>query len=269
MQKYKEQLGDWAIVTGASSGIGEGFAHKLASIGLNLILIARREDLLANLHDKLENTYKIQVKHLALDLIKDDFISALETLTTNLKVGLVVSNAGNARMGLFHKIPVTDYVDMIRLNVLAQMKIAHWYISKQVENQTKGSLLLVSSTTAFQGVPYAADYSAAKAYILAFGEALNYEYKKKQINVTVLVPGPTNTPGITENKDVDMMSHLPMKPQSVNSLVEEGLTAVIKNKPYHIGGSMNRIMNAMMKLMGRKRASTFWGGMMYKMVKIK
>lgn len=270
MNTIKNNFGSWALVTGASSGIGKEFAKQLASQGVNVILIARREELLKELCDDLKRIYSIQTKYLVLDLIDKKIIEKIEQFTEKLNIGWVISNAGGARMGTFHKIPMTDFESMIQLNVTAQMKISHWFTTRRLKENKKGGLLLVSSTTAYQGVPYAANYSAAKAYILNLGEALNYELKDKGINVSVLVPGPTNTPGLTENKDADMVNHLPMKPQLVEQLVNEGLTALIKNKPSYVGGKTNRIMASIMKTaMSRKSASVFWGKMMYKMVIIK
>ncbi len=270
MKIVKNNFGSWALVTGASSGIGKEFAQQLAGQGINLILIARREQLLKELTTNLQAVYGIQAKYLVMDLTDDNIIERIAQITENLDVGLVVSNAGGARMGAFHKIPITDFDAMIKLNVSAQMKISHWFTSRRIKENKKGGLLMVSSTTAYQGVPYGADYAAAKAYILNLGEALNFELKDKGINVTVLVPGPTDTPGLTENDDADMVAHLPMKPQAVDQLVKEGLVALIKNKPSHIGGRMNRVMAGVMKTaMSRKGASVFWGKMMYKMVVIK
>jgi len=270
MNTLKNKFGTWAIVTGASSGIGKEFATQLASQGINLVLIARRENLLKELASHLIKKHSIQVKNLVLDLTDDNIIERIEETTKGLDIGFVVSNAGGARMGAFHKIPMADFESMIKLNVTAQMKISHWFSTRRIKENKKGGLLLVSSTTAFQGVPYGADYSAAKAYILNLGEALNYELKDKGINVTVLVPGPTDTPGLNENADADMAAHLPMKPQAPSQLVKEGLTAILKNKPSQIGGRMNRVMSSVMKtVMTRKGASSFWGKMMHKMVVIK
>lgn len=270
MKTIKNNFGTWALVTGASSGIGKEFATQLAKQGINVILIARRENLLKELSTNLERNYKIQTKYLVLDLTDNNVIERIEDVTNGLDLGFVVSNAGGARMGAFHKIPMTDFEVMIKLNVTAQMKISHWFTKRRVKEKKKGGLLLVSSTTAFQGVPYGADYAAAKAYILNLGEALNFELKDKGINVTVLVPGPTDTPGLNENEDADMAAHLPMKPQAPNQLVKEGLAAILKNKPSQIGGQMNRIMVSVMKTaMSRKGASKFWGKMMHKMVVIK
>ena len=270
MKNNIKQFGTWALVTGASSGIGKEFANQLAENGMNVILIARRENLLKELSNQLEKKFNINTKYLVLDLTDDNIIERIETITKGLDVGFVVSNAGGARMGAFYKIPMADFESMIQLNVSAQMKISHWFTSRRIKEHKKGGLLLVSSTTAFQGVPYGADYAAAKAYILNLGEALNFELKDKGINVTVLVPGPTDTPGLNDNEDADMAAHLPMKPQSPSQLVKEGLTAILKNKPSHIGGRMNRIMSRVMKTaMSRKGASAFWGKMMHKMVVIK
>jgi short-subunit dehydrogenase len=270
MKDLQKKFGSWAIITGASSGIGKEFATQLAANGINVILLARREQLLKELSDTLHSRYKVDVKYASINLSDTNFLKEVETLTKGLDIGLVISNAGGARMGAFHKIPITDFESMIHLNVMAQMRLSHWFTSKLSNENKRGGLLLVSSTTAYQGVPYAANYAAAKAYILNLGEALNFEYKKRGIHVSVLVPGPTDTPGLTENEDADMVKHLPMKPQKPADLVSEGLKALLKNKSSHIGGRMNRIMGFMMKLlMSRKGASKFWGKMMFKMIKIK
>ena len=270
MKNNIQQFGSWAVVTGASSGIGKEFAFQLASKGLNIVLVARRESLLEELSKEITEKFNVLTKYIPLDLTENDFIVGLEEFTQKLNVGIVISNAGGARMGAFVKIPVTDFQSMIQLNVTAQMKISHWFSTRRIRELKKGALLLVSSTTAFQGVPYGADYAAAKAYILNLGEALNYELKNDGINVTVLIPGPTDTPSLNDNDDANMAEHLPMKPQAVDKLVTEGLNALQKNKPTQIGGMMNRIMASVMKtIMSRNGAAAFWGKMMHKMVHIK
>lgn len=270
MKELKRKFGSWALVTGASSGIGKEFATQLAAEGINVILLARREELLIELSLELQRKYGVQAKYAKVDLSSENFLDPIEEITKGLDIGIVISNAGGARMGAFNKIPMADFETMIHLNVMTQMKLSHWFTSKLVEENRKGALLLVSSTAGLQGVPYAADYSAAKAYILNLGEALNYEFKSNGIHVTVLVPGPTNTPGLNDNPDADMVNNMPMKPQPVDQLVKEGLVALYKNKPTHIGGRMNRVMASVMKTtMSRNGASNFWGKMTHKMVFIK
>lgn len=267
MSTLHKQFGTWAIVTGASSGIGKEFAYQLAQNGFHLILLARREQKLQEIANDLTSTYSIQVKFKSFNLSEEINMDTLEELTAQLDVGLLVSNAGDGRMGIFNNIPIGSLERMIQLNVTSHLQLSHWFTSLLLKKNKKGGLILLSSTTAFQGTPYATNYSASKAYVLTFGEALNYELKNKGIHVTVLAPGPTDTPGLTENKDADLVSHLPTKPQSVKDLVKEGLAAISKNKPLQIGGASNRVMYRVMKLVfPRKLASAFWGKMMKKMI---
>ncbi|MEO1216801.1 MAG: SDR family NAD(P)-dependent oxidoreductase [Bacteroidota bacterium] len=267
MKDLKNKFGSWAIVTGASSGIGKEFARQLASNGINLILFARRENLLEELSNQLKNDYKIQVRYKKLDLTEQEFVSTIEDVLKDIDVRLLISNAGAAHMGAFSKIAIEDLQSMVSLNVTAQLKISHWFTSRLIQEKKQGGLLLVSSSIAYQGTPYAANYSAGKAYILNLGEALNFEMKEHNINVSVLVPGPTDAPGLTERTDSNMKDNLPMKPQAVDELVKEGLAALLKNKPYQLGGKMNRMMTGMMGLMmSRAKASVFWGKKMKEMV---
>lgn len=267
MSTLHNTFGTWALVTGASSGIGKEFAYQLAEKGFNLILLARREYILEEIAKDLETRFSIQVKFQSFDLSKEIDTQVLEDLTKGLKLGLLVSNAGDGRMGSFNKLPINSLEGMIQLNVTSHLQLSHWYTSKLLKENKTGGLILLSSTTAFQGTPYATNYSASKAYVLTFGEALHYELKSKGIHVSVLAPGPTDTPGLNDNKDADLVSHLPTKPQDVKDLVKEGLNAILKNKPLQIGGASNRVMFKMMKLLfSRKAASAFWGKMMYKMV---
>jgi len=267
MKNIKEKFGPWAIVTGASSGIGKEFANQLASDGINLVLLARRENLLEELASKLQEQYAVQVKYLPLDLTSETFLEEIIDFTNGLDIRLLVSNAGVAYMGAFNKSPMEQLSRNLNLNVNTQMKLSHWFTSKLSTENKKGGLLLVSSTVAYQGIPYSANYSGAKSYVLNLGEALNVELRNKGINVTVLVPGPTDAPGLTDRTDADMVNNLPMKPQPVDQLVKEGLSALLKNKPSQIGGTLNRTMTkVMLRVMSRNQASAFWGKMVRKMV---
>ncbi|MEO1486811.1 MAG: SDR family NAD(P)-dependent oxidoreductase [Bacteroidota bacterium] len=270
MESIKEKFGEWAIVTGASSGIGKEFAIQLAKEGINLLVLARREELLMELGQTLSNQYKVEVRIKKLDLTSENFIGEIENQISDIQVRLCISNAGAAFMGAFYRIPVSDLNSMVDLNVKSQLKIAHWFTTRLIKDKMKGGLLMVSSSIAYQGTPYAANYSAAKAYILNLGEALNYEMKEHGINVSVLVPGPTDAPGLTERTDSNMKDSLPMKPQPAHELVHEGLRALLKNSPYRIGGKTNRFITGMMGIiMSRKNASSFWGKKMKEMVYLK
>jgi len=267
MKDFKLKYGPWAIVTGASSGIGKEFAHQLASNGINLVLLARREELLKKVSEELSAKYEVEIKYKRVDLTTKGFIADIETFTQKLDVRLLISNAGAAVMGAFSKTPLQSLESMVDLNVVAQLKISHWFANRLLADNHKGGIILVSSGVAFQGTPYMANYSAAKAYILNLGEALNYELKERGIDVTVLVPGPTDAPGLTQRTDANMAEHLPFTPQPAPELVTEGLKALLKNKPIQIGGSKNRAITKVSSLfMSRKSMSAFWGKMNKKMV---
>lgn len=266
--KNLKNFGKWAIVTGSSSGIGEEFANRLASLGHNIVLIARREVQLAEVAKNLQNSFNVETKIIPLDLTADNALDVIKKEIEGLDVGLLISNAGIAEMGAYTKVPYEKLDNEVQLNVNVQLKLTH-YFSKFFQNKGKGGIIMVSTAMALQGVPYAANYSASKSYVLNLGEALNYELKKDGVHVTAVMPGPTDTVMITNRTDADM-SGLPMKPQSTEALVKESLKALSKNKPTVVGGRMPKIMGAMGKrVMSRKGNVGMWGKMMHKMVHLK
>lgn len=261
LQKY----GSWAIVTGASSGLGRGFAERLAQEGFNLVLIARRRNLLEELEHELQITHGIETLVIDSDLSSNNFMQALKKVIDSLDIGLLISNAGDGVMGAFSKASPDELARMNNLNVSAHTELGHYLVNRLLKQGRSGGLLFVSSTASLQGVAYGANYSASKAYILNLAEGLNYELKQKNIDVTALLPGPTSTPGFHERDDIDF-NQMPMKPMPVHAVVNEGLKALTKNKPSHIVGRVNRIMSAMGKrFMSRKANINMWGGLMKKM----
>ncbi len=235
----KEVFGPWSIVTGASSGIGKEFAKQLAASGLNLVLVARRHQLLEELGQQLAEKYRIKYRAISLDLTDDNFIDTLERETHNLDIGLVVSGAGTPLPGEFLEIERQQLLEGIHLKVVAHMTLAHHFGQKLVK-RGYGGLLLISSTGGLQGIPYVANNAAMEAYVLSLGEALHIEFAKSNVNVTVLLPGPTDTPAIAAMGLSP--EDLPLKPMSPEQCVAEGLAALKANQATHIAGRMNRIM---------------------------
>jgi len=243
-------FGPWAIVTGASSGIGEEFARQLAANGLNIVLIARREHLLNQLGENLAQQYGVDYRVIGLDLSSENFLEEIIDRTQDLDVGLVVSVAGTPLHGDFLGMELGQLLQGVDLKVVAHLSIAH-YFGNRLAERGYGGLLLVSSIGGLQGVPHVASTSAAEAYVLSLGEALHVEFKKRGVNVTVLLPGPTDTPGIT--KLGASADNMPIKPMSTEQCVSEGLMALRANRATHIAGRMNRIMaRAMSRSVGTK-----------------
>jgi short-subunit dehydrogenase len=260
MTNIKEQYGPWALVTGASSGIGTEFARQLAAEGLNLVLVARREEALHELGDELERDHRIETFVVAQDLANDGAAASVLDAVADLDVGLVVSNAGAGKMGGFLQNSSADLRSMLMLNVITQMELSHGFATRLASRGRRGGLLLLSSTTAFQPVPLGANYAAAKSYILNLGEALHSELKPLGIDVSVLVPGPTKTPGLLERDDVDF-SVMPLPPMEVSDVVREGLNALVAKKRSRVPGLLNRLMAA---LTPRSLAIPMWGSLLRK-----
>jgi short-subunit dehydrogenase len=238
----KHKFGPWAIVTGASSGIGKEFARQLAASGLNLILAARRLPLLEELGRQLEKEFGTQYRAVGVDLSEDDFLETLAEATRDLDVGLLISNAGAGIPGEFLTLERSALLRIVRLNVIAHLDLAQ-HFGQRLATRGRCGVLLVSAMGAAQGIPYMANDSGTKAYVLSLGEALHVEFQKLGLNVTVLLPSPTDTPVLAEfGFDADTM---PMKPMSVEQCVAEGLAALNANRATHITGRMFRIMAAL------------------------
>ena len=239
----KNTFGPWAVVTGASSGIGKEFAQQLAASGLNLVLVARRLSALEALGSELARTFDIRYRAVELDLSSDNFLEQIEEATHDLDIGLVISNAGVMMAGDFLTINQQSWQQFLRLNVKAHLDLAH-HFGHHLAQRKRGGLLLVSSPAGLQGIPFSAEYAAAKAYVLTLGEALHIEFQKKGVHVTVLLPGATNTPLLAAS-GFDP-KRLPVRPMSTQQCVAEGLAALSANHATHIAGRLNRILAAAM-----------------------
>ena len=237
----KKRFGPWALVTGASSGIGREFARQIAASGINVVLVARREALLDEVGRAIAKDFKVQYRTVVADLSQAGFLENLAKATDDLDIGLVVSNAGTGNPGEFLKIDREELESLLRLNTLAHLDIAH-HFGQKLASRGRGGLLLVGAMGASNGLPYMANDGAAKAYVHSFGEALHVELKPLGVHVTLLPPGPTETPVIAKlGLSPDTM---PMKPMKVEQCIFEGLKALEENRSMIIPGRLNRIMNA-------------------------
>src|SRR6266852_883293 len=238
----KQRFGPWALVTGASSGIGPEFARQIAAAGINLVLVARREALLNEVGRHITRDFGVQFHALTMDLSQEGFIPKLAEHTKDLDIALVVSNAGTANPGEFLKLDRQLLEETLRLNTMSHLDIAH-YFGRKLAERKRGGLILVGAMGAENGIPCMANDGGAKAYVHSLGEALHYEFKPLGVYVTVLAAGFTNTP-VLEKFGFDPKT-MPMKPMSVEQCVSEGLNGLLENRSRIVPGRLNRIMNAL------------------------
>ncbi len=253
------RFGPWALVTGASSGIGREFARQIAASGINVVLVARRESLLGEVGTELSNAYGVEYRTIVADLSEEGFMDGLIARTRDLDVGLVISNAGTAQPGEFLKLDRSGLVQLMRLNSLAHLDIVH-HFGQHLAKRGSGGIVLCGAMGALQGIPYMANESGAKSYVQSFGEALHVELDSMGVNLTVLIVGPTQT-AIIEKFGLDP-AKMPMKPMPVEQCVCEGLEALKKNRATVLPGRVNRVMNALIptslsrSMMGKMMART-------------
>ncbi len=238
----RERFGPWALITGASSGIGKEFARQLAASGINVVLVARRETALIEVGRSIAKDFKVQYRVIVMDLSQEGFIPKLAEHTKDLDIGFVVSNAGTANPGEFLKLDRQLLQETLRLNTMAHLDIAH-YFGRRLAERRRGGLILVGAMGAENGIPCIANDGGAKAYVHSLGEALHYEFKSLGVYVTVLATGFANTP-VLEKLGFDPKT-MPMKPMSVEQCVSEGLNGLLKNRSRIVPGRLNRIMNAL------------------------
>jgi len=238
----KKRFGPWALVTGASSGIGKEFARQIAASGINIVLVARREDLLKEVGVEFSKRYGAKHRVVVLDVSREDFIGQLASATDDLDIGLVVSNAGTVNPGEFLKLDRQLLHETLRLNTIAHLDITHHFGQKLGERR-RGGIILVGALGAENGIPCMANDGGAKAYVHSLGEALHYEFKPLGVYVTVLAAGVTNT-AVIDKFGLNPKT-MPMKPMSVEQCVSEGLSGLLKNRSRVVPGRLNRIMNAL------------------------
>jgi len=248
-----EQLrGSWALVTGASSGIGADFARLLAGKGCNLVLVARREDRLKTLAEELAGAHGIDARSVALDLSLPDGPAELlrRTEEQGLAIDLLVNNAGFGLYGAHMDIPWERERQMLALDVVALADLTKRYVAGMLE-RGRGSVIQVASIGAYQASPSYASYSAAKAFVLSFGEALAYELRDTPVNVTVLSPGVTETEFLeVSGQERNLFHRLTMMPP--RRVTEAGLRAVLRGKPSVVPGVANKLAAFSLRFMPRR-----------------
>ena len=252
---------DVTVITGASSGLGEGFARALAADKRNLMLVARREERLAALATELAGRHGVHVETLPLDLATPDAGARLvdAAAAAGLNIDQLINNAGFGLRGGFTELDLARQREMIALNCTSLMELCHRVLPGMVARK-RGGILNVASTAAFQPGPWMAVYYATKAFVLSFSEALHEEARPHGVRVAALCPGPTRTEfgDVADMSDSALFKTFAAAPDQV---VRDGLAALAGNQAVKVSGALNTIMAESIRLTPRVIARRLAGNL--------
>jgi len=251
--------GKWALITGASAGIGTALARELAAGGTNLVLTARRRDRLAGLAGELTAKHNIRtlvcVADLAQPLGPQEIFSFTES--KNIAVDLLVNNAGFGAYGEFHKTRLDRIVEMTQVNVTAVVHLTHLFLPGMIARGS-GDILILASTASFQPVPYITVYAATKSFDLSFAEGLAEEVRQYGIRVCALCPGSTET---EFHEVAGQRKHTKRSPETAKKVAHVGLRAMAAGKTVVVSGFSNWLGAEGVRFVPRRLVTRIAGGM--------
>lgn len=245
---FPDRYGEWALVAGASEGIGVAFAQALAQRSMNLVLVARRRALLDEIAKDLHARFGIETLCVDGDLAVPDFLENLRRVTSRLDLGMLVYNAAHAPVGDFAGVDVPDLMRVVDVNVRGPVALLRMLLPSMIERK-RGAIILMSSLAGNQGTPRIAAYAASKAFNRVLAEGLWYELKDKGIEVISCFAGAVRTPGYANTVGKDAPGTL-----DPGVVVEKTLRA-LGRKPLVVPGFINGVAYAIMgRLLPRKAA---------------
>jgi uncharacterized protein len=232
-----EWKGKWALVTGASAGIGKALAEELALGGANLVLTARRQQRLKALAEELARKHGVKAEIFAADLTQNSAPEEIFKLTQGkgIEIELLVNNAGFGQYGEFHQVATERLLEMVQVNCSAVVQLTRLYLPGMVARRS-GDVLIVASTASFQAVPYISTYAATKAFDLLLAEGLAEEMKPHGVRVCALCPGTTTS---EFHELAGHPSHAKGREQTAETVARNGLRALAAGKSYVISGLGN------------------------------
>lgn len=205
MSNLRDTYGEWALVTGASSGLGEMFSRRLVAAGMNVVLVARRKDRLEQLADELTEKNNIQTRIICADLSDEEETKAIISAVDDLEIGMLVNNAGIMNTGNFLDNNLDDEIQLINTNCKSFIILTHGLANK-MKDRNKGALIFLSSLAAVSAISRWGNYAASKGFGLQFAEAIDAELKNYNIDVMALCPGMTRTELIKISKFNNLMT---------------------------------------------------------------
>ena len=258
--KWRSKYGPWAVVTGASDGIGRAAAGVLAGSGLHVVLVARRQELLRELGTELVRKHGIEARVVPADLANPAGVTATLDAVTDLDVGLLVAAAGFGTSGAFTDADPVREVQMLEVNCRAVLTLSHAF-SGRFRARGGGGVVLMSSIVGFQGVPGASHYAATKAYVQSLAEGMHFELRGHGVDVLASAPGPVHT-GFGEVAGMRLSGAHGPETVAVATLKALGRRVTVRpgwrSKALHAAltlprGLRVRIMRAVMRRMTRRR----------------
>ena len=251
--EFHHRYGPVAVIAGASEGIGRAYAHALAEKGLDLILIARRQELLDAEAELLRRRHRVNVETVSLDLGASDLASRFETAIAGKDVGLMIYNACYSKIGAFLETDLASKLATVDVNCRGPLVLSS-IMADRLTARGRGGILLMSSMSGIQGTAMVATYAASKAFDTILGEGLWAELRPKGVDVLVCVAGATSTPNfLAQTPTAKQKQVFPMTPEDV---AREGL-ANLGNGPVLVAGPINKGVAFMGRFMTRRRAVSF------------
>lgn len=261
--EFPLRYGPWALVAGASEGLGAEFATQLAHHKLNLVLVARRKELLDALASKLVQEYAVEVRTIELDLAQDDADSIIAEQTDDLDIGLLVYNAAVSLIGPFFAQPLQGHVSEVAVNCRAPLTLVYLFGQRMLKRK-RGGIILMSSLSSAQGSPLVANYAATKAYNKILAEGLWEELRTQGVDVLACSAGPISTP--------NYIASLPDTPKRNTGMTLSAYTVVVETLaglgrgPFVIPGRQYRLANFIMqRLLSTRFVITLMGRVMRRM----
>lgn len=235
------------LITGASGGIGEAIAFKLAARRQNLVLVARNESKLKALAESLTKQHSISVEYISADLSQGGAALKVfdETQKRQLTIGTLINNAGIGSGGEFSELSLQSELDMLQLNISSLVALSHLFL-QEMKTRKSGIIINVASLASFIPIPYMTAYSASKVFVRHFTQALTQECKHYNVHVMLLCPGLTKTnfnsaAGIENEIGKGLNTEYNSSTQTPEQVADELLNALDKRKHYIVSGRMNRM----------------------------
>jgi uncharacterized protein len=255
----RERYGPWAVVAGASEGLGAAYARELAAMGLHVLLIARREEALAALARELSTRHGVETRVLALDLAEEESADVIAGATAGLDVGLLIYNAALSAIGPFLETPLDKHLRELAINCRDPLTLTYTF-GQRMKARGRGGMILMSSMSATMGSAMIANYAATKAYNLVLAEGLWEELRDSGVDVMACAPASVATPGYLASQPRSRGGV--MTPETV---AREALRA-LGRQPSFIPGASNRAAAfALRRLMPRRATVRMMGGIMRRM----